>query len=69
MRNANPIVGDIIDDPVVLLLHASNDIEGGVNIVRGGCNSQARDAGGRTAKQEVVLVHCQFHVLEKECYG
>lgn len=54
---------------MILLLHVGDDIENGVDVVRGGCHSEAGSGGGGTAKEEVVLGHRHVQVLEHKRYG
>lgn len=52
---------------MVLLLHVGNDVEDGVDVVRGGSHGQAGGAASRAVDQEVVLRQCHVHPREHKC--
>lgn len=54
---------------MVLLLHAGNDVEYGVDVIRGGGHGEAGGGSGGAVEEEVVRRKSDVHSGEHEGYG
>ena len=68
-READASIGHVEEDAVVLLLHAGDDVEHGVDAVGRRGHGQAADGPVRAMDNHVLLRQRHLHAVEQQRHG